>query len=87
MAAAASLNFPAMAKARSSPHDAARSPPARCRPATVRRPTAVRTVPPYPRWKSWRCRCRAAARFCRIVLAPPSAAGARLARAASACCR
>ncbi|KAG1387710.1 hypothetical protein G6F60_014009 [Rhizopus arrhizus] len=27
------------------------------------------------------------ARFCRIVLAPPSAAGARLARAASACCR
>ena len=46
MAAATPSNFPAMATARSSPHDAARSPPERCQPATARRLTAARTVRP-----------------------------------------
>jgi hypothetical protein len=53
-------NFPAMAKARSSPHGVARSPLAHCRPATAKRPTAARTVPRCLRWKHWRCRRRAA---------------------------
>ena len=80
-------NFPAMAKARSSPHAVARSPLAHCRPATAKRPTTARTVPRCLRWKHWRCRRRAATRCCTIGAARPSAAGARSARAASACCR
>ncbi len=39
------LELPAMAKARSSPHAVAHLPPARCRPATAKRPIAARTVP------------------------------------------
>lgn len=86
MAAARSSNFPATARARSSPHDVARSPRVRCRPATAKRQTAVRTTPRCPHWKHWRCRYRAATRCCTIAPARLSVAGALPAKAASACC-
>jgi hypothetical protein len=67
MAAATPSNFPATATARSSPHDVARSPLARCRPATAKRLTAARTMLPCLRWKHWRCRRRAATHCCTIA--------------------